>query len=172
VSKRVAGIDVLDELAKSGCPNSSGGREKWGTPKIFDPKYFRSPKQNFRATSNFKYGTALLREGRINTKFIARFLRFSHAKSSPKRSPVCVLARAVGSGVSVNARQSPVAKSETFRPVPGGNGASEVVVKWTDRLPRPELWGSCRTSFSISVRVRPVYSRGSPYTLCYTSSAG
>jgi hypothetical protein len=100
------------------------------------------------------------------------FLRFSHAKSSPKRSPVCVLARAVGSGVSVNARQSPVAKSETFRPLPGGNGASEVVVKWTDRLPRPELWGSCRTSFSISVRVRPVYSRGSPYTLCYTSSAG
>jgi hypothetical protein len=91
-----------------------------GYPKSFRPANISvPPNKTFRATSNFKYGTALLREGRINTKFIAKFLRFSHAKSSPKRSPVCVLARAVGSGVSVNARQSPVAKSETFRPVPG-----------------------------------------------------
>jgi hypothetical protein len=38
--------------------------------------------------------------------------------SSPKRSPLCVLACAVGTGVFVNARQTPVAKSETFRPLP------------------------------------------------------
>jgi hypothetical protein len=47
VSKRVTGIDVFDEPAKSGCPNSSSGLEKRGAPKIFDPKYFRSPRKFF-----------------------------------------------------------------------------------------------------------------------------
>jgi hypothetical protein len=47
VSKRVAGMDVLNEPAKSGCLNPSDNREKWGAPKIFDPKYFRSPRKIF-----------------------------------------------------------------------------------------------------------------------------
>jgi hypothetical protein len=52
-----------------------GGREKWGAPKIFDPKYFRSPSKNFRTTSNFKYGRAVLRDGTIRTKFNSVFPR-------------------------------------------------------------------------------------------------
>jgi hypothetical protein len=129
VSKGVAGIDVLNERAKSGCLNPSDNREKWGAPKIFDPKYFRSPSENFHTTSHFKHCRADLRDGTIRTKSISVFPRIPHANSSLKPSLVCVFACAVGSGVSVNIRKSSDAKSGTFRPLPGGNGASEVVIK-------------------------------------------
>jgi hypothetical protein len=47
VSKRVAGIDVLDKPAKSGCPNSLDGRQKWGVLKILTPNITVPPKNIF-----------------------------------------------------------------------------------------------------------------------------
>jgi hypothetical protein len=79
--------------------------EKNGVPqKCFDPKYFRSPRK-ISYNVEFQIWYSCSADGIIRTKFIFGVSeKVTHANSSPKQSPVCVFACAVGSGVSVNAR--------------------------------------------------------------------